>query len=256
MTAPAPPALPRVRRLIGLTAAMALAGQFASPLSASDCSVDAMLVFDGSASMAEIGFEASALTRIDEAREAVRRAMPDIAAYRRVGLVTYGPEGVDSCSGITRHFVPRADAAPPIITAIDALAPGGLTPLAASVTVAAETLGYRTQPGVVVLVTDGNETCGGRPCALGDALARDAADLTVHVIGFRVEVDFWTWNNPEQENSAHDRSVARCLAERTGGLYVTTETVEELVDALKATLGCPVIGRLDPSEGTPGRSTG
>jgi Ca-activated chloride channel family protein len=34
------------------------------------------------------------------------------------------------------------------------------------------------------------------------------------------------------------------LADETGGLFVTTETVDELVAALQVTLGCPVIGAL------------
>lgn len=69
---------------------------------------------------------------------------------------------------------------------IDALDPGGLTPLADSVAAAAEVLG---EAGIVVLVTDGNETCGGTPCALGARLAETHPGFTVHVIGFRVVHD-------------------------------------------------------------------
>ncbi|MGR3320861.1 MAG: vWA domain-containing protein [Pseudooceanicola sp.] len=233
-------------RCAGLTTALAFCLSAATgPLgAATDCATDAMLVFDGSGSMSEIGFDVQEETRIEEARRAVARAMPQIAPFRRVGLVTYGPGGTDSCSGINVHFGPRAGAAAAVVAGIDALRPGGLTPLSASVTAAAEVLSYRSEPGLVVLVTDGNETCGGRPCALGAELAANARDLTVHVIGFRVEVDFWTWNNPEQELYSNDRSVSRCLAERTGGMFVTTETVDELVEALQRTLGCPVIGAL------------
>ena len=35
----------------------------------------------------------------------------------------------------------------------------------------------------------------------------------------------------------------RCLADETGGLFVKTDTVDELIDALQQTLGCPVIGK-------------
>ncbi|MEM7075060.1 MAG: VWA domain-containing protein, partial [Pseudomonadota bacterium] len=184
---------------------------------AQSCARDAMLVFDGSASMAELGFDATEPTRIDHARAAVARAMPDIAPVRRVGLLIYGPGPEGSCSGITLKFEPVADAAEPVIGAIDALDPVGLTPLTESVRVAAEVLDYRTTPGIVVLVTDGNETCGGRPCALGAELAQTAQDLTVHVIGFRVLHDPFGWNNPEAARVADGTSVAKCLADRTGG---------------------------------------
>src|SRR3546814_7617500 len=41
------------------------------------------------------------------------------------------------------------------------------------------------KPGVVVVVTDGEETCGGSPCDLGKKLHAGANQLTVHVIGYR-----------------------------------------------------------------------
>ena len=61
------------------------------------------------------------------------------------------------------------------------------------------------------------------------------------LIGFRAVVDFFAWNNPEQDPHT-STTVARCLADETGGLFVTTKTVDELVAALQRTLGCPVIG--------------
>lgn len=209
---------------------------------AAGCARDAMLVFDGSASMAEVGFDPTAPTRIGEARKAMRRAMPQIAPYRRVGLLIYGPGAEDACRGIDLRFPPVADAAGPVIGAVEALEPGGLTPIAASVRAAAEALGYRERPGIVVLVTDGNETCGGRPCALGGQLAAGARDLTVHVIGFRVEYDPFAWDSPEAGVYSGGTSVAKCLADRTGGMYVPTETVDELASALRETLGCALIG--------------
>lgn len=226
----------------GVLAATVLAVGLASPLAQiSDCSVDAMLVFDGSTSMDEIGFEASADTRIVEARQAVRRAMPGIAPFRRVGLLIYGPGSGGACDNLDLRFAPVPDAADPVIGAVDALRPNGMTPLTEAVRQAAETLDYQRRAGVVVLVTDGNETCGGRPCQTARALSAAAHDLTIHVIGFRAEVDFFAWNNPEQDPKA-STLVARCLSDETGGLFVRTETVDELVSALQRTLGCPVIG--------------
>lgn len=201
-----------------------------------------MLVFDGSGSMVEFGYDYRRVTRIAEARKAVARAMPQIAPHRRVGLLIYGPNTGDSCSGIDVRFTPRPNAAQPIIAEVQALSPGGLTPLASSVGVAADVLDYRNRPGVIVVVTDGNETCGGRPCATGAALLGDATDLKIHVIGFRAVVDFWTWDNPEQEAHLRDDIVARCLADMSGGMYVKTETVDELAEALNAALGCPLYG--------------
>ena len=63
----------------GLLAAVALAFGIGAPSArVGDCSVDAMLVFDGSASMDEITFETGPKTRIVEASTcvSVRRPMP------------------------------------------------------------------------------------------------------------------------------------------------------------------------------------
>lgn len=208
----------------------------------SDCAADAMLVFDGSGSMVEFGFDFQQVTRIAEARLAVAKAMPQIAPHRRIGLLIYGPNDGDSCAGVDVRFGPISNAAQAVIDDVRALSPGGLTPIASSVNAAAQVLDYTNKPGVIVVVTDGNETCGGRPCATGTELLNAAKDLTIHVIGFRAVVDYWTWDNPEQEAHIRGEMVTRFLADMSGGIYVKTETVDELVEAMNATLGCPIYG--------------
>lgn len=222
-----------------------LALAIALPAAAQDCATDAMIVFDGSASMAEIGMGDSG-ARIVEARAAMAHILPEVEHVRRLGLLTYGPgpgsgAGSDfsrSCDSSRLMFAPAERAAARALAALDALRPDGMTPLSAAVEMAAETLGYRTRPAMIVLVTDGNETCGGRPCALADRLAARAADLTIHVIGYRAEADLFAWNNPEQRYG--EASVTRCLPDATGGLFVDANTEDELVEALRRTLGCPL----------------
>jgi Ca-activated chloride channel family protein len=85
----------------------------------------------------------------------------------------------------------------------------------------------------VVVVTDGEETCGGSPCDLGKKLHAVAYRLTVHVIGYRPKGFSWTG----------EESIlgAKCLADENGGLYIAAETREELIEALDKTLGCPMV---------------
>lgn len=206
----------------------------------SECRRDAMLVFDGSSSMADLGFGAEGPTRIEEARSAVARVLPEIENVRRIGLMIYGPGSTFMCRRISLKLLPQDNAAGPIISEIEAMQPSGLTPLTLSVEKAAEVLKYRSEPGIVVLVTDGSETCGGMPCALGQELAETGRDLTVHVIGFRLVFDPFSWNGKDE--FARVAGEVQCLAEATGGTYVSTETVDELSDALRRTLGCPLIG--------------
>lgn len=204
------------------------------------CSRDAMLVFDGSSSMADLGFGAEGPTRIEEARIAVAQALPDVADVRRIGLMVYGPGSTFMCRRISLKLLPQDEAAGPILREINAMQPSGLTPLTLSVEKAAEVLDYKNTPGIVVLVTDGSETCGGAPCALGHRLAEEGRDLTVHVIGYRLVFDPFSWNGKDE--FARVAGEVRCLAEATGGIYVTTETVDELSAALRRTLGCALLG--------------
>lgn len=201
-----------------------------------------MIVFDGSGSMSEMGFNLLEEPRIFEARRAIHDSIPQIAAVRRLGLLIYGPGQTATCGNIDLRFGPRDEAARPIIDAVDRLQPAGETPLTDAVAQAAEVLDYRARPGVIVLLTDGKETCDGQPCALAATLATDAHDLTVHVIGFKVRDDHFGWDNPQDEGYERRVTVARCLADRTGGTYASAETLDELTEALTRTLGCQLIG--------------
>jgi Ca-activated chloride channel family protein len=57
--------------------------------------------------------------------------------------------------------------------------------------------------------------------------------LTIHVVGYRVKDFSWTG-----EQSILD---VRCLAEQNGGLYIAAESKEDLVEALRKTLDCPMV---------------
>lgn len=115
---------------------------------------------------------------------------------------------------------------------VERLVPVGRTPLTSAVRLAAKVVGFPAKPAVVVLLTDGEETCGGDPCGLARELKAKGEHLTVHVIGYR--------------NSASDGMgylQSRCLAEATGGLYISVETTEQLVAAFQRTLGCPTVSQ-------------
>lgn len=242
---------PKSRRHVGrcLSAyalCIALSAQTAQASEA--CGTDAMLVFDGSASMAEYASRASNTSRVEEAREAVARAMPLIAPYRRVGLIAYGPNEThglaQACSGITVRFAPAPDAGQRVLDEIQLLSPAGLTPLTEAVAQAAEVLSYRDRPGLIVLVTDGNETCGGSPCQLAAELSATAQDLTVHVIGFHVRASDFTHNDKVGDGG----TAAECLPALNGGSYVHTNSVETLAEALQDTLGCDEFSQFAPRQ--------
>ena len=113
---------------------------------------------------------------------------------RRVGLITYGPGPGQQCN-VKLDLKPTVNAASVIMRTLDDLTPAGRTPLTSAVAEAADVLDYRKSPGVIVVVTDGEETCGASPCDLGKKLHAAAEQLTVHIIGFRMKDFSWTGEN-------------------------------------------------------------
>jgi Ca-activated chloride channel homolog len=200
------------------------------------CTEDAMIVFDASGSMAGNMDSGIATTkpRIDEVRAALKEVLPSATRFRRVGLITYGPGPYQQCN-VQLDLKPVPNAASLIMAEVEALTPAGKTPLTAAVEQAAEVLDFKAKPGVVVVLTDGEETCGGAPCDVGKRLHAAAVDLTVHVISFRVKDFYWTG---EQSVLA-----TKCLAEQNGGLYITAQNRQELIEAFEKTLGCPMLSQ-------------
>lgn len=207
----------------------------AQPRTPAPCTEDAMIVFDASGSMAGIMAEGVGVhtRRIDQVRKALAKALPRVTRFRRIGLITYGPGPYQQCN-VALNLLPTSNAGPLILDKIRALKPSGKTPLTEAVQQAAEVLNYRSKPGVIVLLTDGEETCGGAPCTLGKTLATMGENLTVHVIGMTT---FWT--------GVPSALGIKCLTDETGGVYITAEDQEELVNAFRTTLGCPLLSSLD-----------
>ena len=222
---------PAALALIALLAGSATAS--AADDARTPCTEDAMIVFDASGSMAGNTVQGlfSDVTRIDEVRKALAQVLPAATKFRKVGLITYGPGPYLQCN-VALDFRPMPNAAQQIMSVVNALNPAGKTPLVKAVELAAEVLDYRSTRGTVVLLTDGEETCGGAPCALGKSLKANGR-LTVHVIGYQLKNFRWT--------GAQSFLDVKCLAEETGGLYINAENRKDLVEAFQKTLGCPMM---------------
>lgn len=205
----------------------------------SPCTDDAMIVFDASGSMSgnQVLGIPNSRPRIDEVRAALARVLPSATKIRRVGLITYGPGPYNQCN-VRLDLKPTEDAFKLIMRAVNALVPAGKTPLTSAVQQAAEVLNYRSKPGVIVLVTDGEETCGGAPCELGKQLRLLGHQLTVHTIAFRYEGFSWTGGNSVVD--------LMCLANENRGIFAKANSEQELVDALEKTLDCPMISQAGP----------
>lgn len=192
------------------------------------CNHDAMIVFDASGSMG--GTDMNSVTpRIGKVRKALAQVLPEVAPIRPIGLTVYGPGYGNNCDSVELRVKPVIDATETIMAEVTALVPAGRTPLTAGVKLAADALAYRDKPATIILITDGEETCGGNPCGVAAQLKREAKDLTIHVIGYK---------DPLAAGGAFG---SRCMADATGGQYTAVETTDDLIAALRKTLGCPFL---------------
>ncbi len=175
-----------------------------------------MVVFDGSNSM---WGQIDGTAKIEIARGVMDNLLGEWVDERSVGLMAYGHRRRGDCGDIEVLVEPGREARQSILDRINAITPTGKTPLTDAVEAAAWALSYTDQPATVVLISDGLESCERDPCALATALEQGGVGFTAHVVGFGL-------------GSEEDTSSLECIAENTGGQYITAGSAAELQDAL------------------------
>ncbi|WP_192385578.1 vWA domain-containing protein [Mesorhizobium silamurunense] len=163
--------------------------------------------------------------KLEIARESLRTVLQSVPADDEIGFMAYGHRQKGSCEDIELIVPPQAGSASAISAAADSMKFLGKTPLTAAVKQAAEALKYTEDKATVVLITDGLETCGGDPCALGKELKETGVDFTADVVGFGLTAD-------------EGKQIA-CLAENTGGKYIQASDEKALQQALVETVAVP-----------------
>jgi len=181
-----------------------------------------VIVFDVSNSM---WGQVEGRSKIEIAREVIEDLLDDWDPDVDLGLVAYGHRRAGDCRDI-EQVIPVGPVDPGSFSEIvNSLVPRGKTPLTEAVREAAEILNYRDSRATVILVSDGIESCKADPCALARELERGGIDFTAHVVGFDV-------------GRIADQRQLSCLADTTGGRYLTADTAGELLSALR-TIAAP-----------------
>jgi Ca-activated chloride channel family protein len=178
-----------------------------------------IIVLDASGSMwGQIDGKA----KLEIARTALSTVLKDIPPDTELGLIAYGHRSKGDCKDIETVVAPAAGTAAAITQAAEKMQFLGKTPLTDAVRQAAIELKSTEEKSTVVLITDGIETCQGDPCALGAELEASGVDFTAHVVGFGL--------------TAEEGAKVACLAENTGGKYITAGNLDSLTTALKTTV--------------------
>jgi hypothetical protein len=164
-------------------------------------------------------------TRFAAAKRAIKGAALSVPGQAQLSLRVYGaqsPARDKDCSD-SRSAVPFAAAnaaAAAIAGSVDGAKAQGYTPIAHTLEQAAGDFPPDVKERVIVLVSDGKETCRGDPAVASKALA--ARGITIHTIGFVVD----TAARMQLEN----------IARATGGSYFDAPLGSELPDTLKSAL--------------------
>lgn len=178
-----------------------------------------VLVLDASGSM---WGQIEGKSKIAIAKEVMAELVDAIPANFYTGLTVYGHRRKGDCKDIEMLIPVSPHNVSSMKAKINAISPKGKTPLSESVRQAALALRHAEERATVILVSDGLETCNVDPCQLADELAMTGVDFTIHVVGFGI--------------TKQEQAQLKCLADKTGGLFLAADNAAALRDALFKTV--------------------
>ena len=177
-----------------------------------------MLVLDASGSMKAALPDGT--SRMDAAKSAVAQLVATLPSDTKLAFRAYGhqsPQHQKNCkdSALLTPFDSVEKNRTAVISKAMGLQPQGYTPITYSLTLAGqEMLQQESASHVVVLVSDGKETCDADPCAAAKAMADADAKLVVHTVGAGVDEP--------------TRTQLQCIAAAARGSYFDANSSVEL----------------------------
>lgn len=189
-----------------------------------------VLVVDASGSM---WGQIQGQVKMEVARVAVREALTQWPQDRALGMVAYGHRSKTDCADIETLVPVSTLSVSRIGKSLDTLKPNGMTPIGDSLRTAAQLL-PKDSDGVLILVSDGEETCRVDPCAIAREIKRANPRIRMHVVGFDVA-------------ASPARSQLTCIAEAAGGRYFSAQDAAGLVRSIGAAVATSTHGVASPA---------
>jgi Ca-activated chloride channel family protein len=189
-------------------------------------------------------------TKFAAAKKALKEVAGSLPAGTQVGLRVYGSK-ISAPKSVDKAACTDTDLVMPIgpldkakmYKAVDSFTAKGETPIAYSLQKSVGDLGD-TGKRVLVLISDGEETCTKDPCPTARKLASSGVDLQFNAIGLAVK--------------EKARKQLKCIAEVGNGSYYDATRASELTQAVKkitqralrpfGVTGTPVKGTVDDSQ--------
>lgn len=178
-----------------------------------------LFILDASGSMNQI---IQGKTKLNTAKEVLTGLLGDLPSTTKVGLMVYGnspKQDKKGCEAINLS-VPISKLDEMIIKKqLNLIQANGKTPIAASLEKGAEAIKGLGGKKTIVLISDGEETCGGDPIKVAEKIKKELGiDVVIHVVGFDVK----------DEERAQLASIARA----GGGTYYPANNAQELKTSL------------------------
>lgn len=194
------------------------------------------VIYDASGSMGQLIPDGSA-SRLEVARQVLTQLVDEVIDEGTpFALRAYGHVSPMTCDTRLVHPLAPLDRAT-ARAAIAAVDPKLLsqTPLAASIEAVAGDLAGARGPKTVILLTDGEETCGGDPEAAIRSLMALGIDVQLSIIGFDVDTD----------DAAAMRATFAAWAALGGGVFLEAFDAPQLRAALETALHADVEVRFE-----------
>ncbi len=190
--------------------------------------INILFLIDISGSMTEL--LGGSVRKIDAAKQVLAETLSNMADDINLGLRVFG----QNCHQSTLLVPIGQGNRQLILQQSQRLVPSGSTPLAYALTQTDADFGVLKGSRIVILITDGIETCGGNPCLAVRQLNGVGVKLKVDIVGL------------DLQNDRPAREQLNCIAEASGGRYYDASTAAELINHIKRSVDRAIFGDAPP----------
>jgi hypothetical protein len=177
---------------------------------------EVVLVVDGSGSMSDP--IAGAPTRLDAAKRSIGELVDGLPGDVDVGLIEFS-----DCERVNRDDFYRPSERDRLKQRVNGLMPREGTPLGLAVERAGRIISSR-RSGVIVVVSDGTDTCRGDPCGAAQRVTAKKPNVRINVIDI---------------SGSSGNPTAQCMAQATGGRVFQPNSVSEMEEMVQEASGEP-----------------
>jgi Ca-activated chloride channel family protein len=184
---------------------------------AQDNSAPIIFIYDASGSM---WGKMSGSTKVEIAREVLSNTIDELSPAQRIGFVAYGHRQKGDCEDVEYLIDYSNESKTAVKEQLNKIQPLGKTPLAYSALTVINRLKGASEQAMIILITDGIESCGGDLCQVIQDAREAGVNFRMHIVGFGLE----------EENLDN----LKCAAQAGNGNYYDAGDADELSAVLEA----------------------